>query len=244
MTSKASCQLKLYQLFHGDSSNASSAATIQLLFEGRQQFSDLFDREQVVVVSAVHTDASTENLTLSRRFTQNDTQNYSIGVIPNTHITISLLSRKAANSLLKVTATTLWRQAHAALRNGKKALAIAEAYLNSDGSLPSGTTADDFYEHILAEMYLARDGFTNVLSPDDEDDEAKEEDEVVRPQQEHREEGWFFDGWFSFVLWGPLAKEEDKSNLLKAGEFKIGRIDSGRNAARVAATAERNTERS
>ena len=104
--SKTSCEAKLYQLFHGDPSNASSAATIQLLFEGRQQFSELFDREKVVVVSAVHTDAPTENLTLARRFTQTDTQNYSIGVSPQTHITINLLSRKAVNSLLKVTAAT------------------------------------------------------------------------------------------------------------------------------------------
>jgi hypothetical protein len=57
-----------------------------------------------------------------------------------------------------ITGATLYDAALQVHANGKKALAIGMQYLNSRKDHPSGTTDEDFYAHVLREMYKLSKG--------------------------------------------------------------------------------------
>jgi hypothetical protein len=62
-------------------------------------------------------------------------------------------STKKKNSKL-ITGITLFNMAEKCHRNYKKAFAIAQQFLHKGTELPSGTTLEDFIDHILATMFL------------------------------------------------------------------------------------------
>jgi hypothetical protein len=150
------------------------------------------------------------------------------------------------------------QQVHA---NGKKALAIGLKYLDSRKGHPSGTNDDDFYAHVLSEMYKQSNGAAVSLADDGEPKEAVIEESDVDSQitasdmaaedtadgaitsgvkgsaeasLETYGNGKFFKGFAAFVLFGPLAPESEQSDLFKFQDFLKPSEDkkvAGRDAA-------------
>ena len=116
-------------------------------------------------------------------------------------IQTSLHSR--GNSKNLIAGRTLWGYANdIVLRNCKKACAIAESRLDSTGNLPSGKREEDFYNHVLEEMYkVLEKSVKPVVKINQEDvdivvdDEAKDDSSVSNDS--FMPEHWFFPGFLS-----------------------------------------------
>jgi len=268
----ADLKAKVYQHFHGDERNASSAPYAKLICEGRQQFAGLFDRlPRNTSITYTSNGAAREMpplLRLKPIFTQLPHVSYSMGIDTSNDFHLLSMQRKFPNSPAKISDNTLYRQATSSLRNIKKAVAIANEYL-IEGTLPSGKNNDDWCEHVLSEMYKQQHTLlTNTMLLDDDDeeedvspDDAPPDDDAPGEEEIHDESkinhsdsnttqqhppGWFFEGWFAFLLWGPMAAKEEQSSLLQVGDYFIARgpKGNGRKAARAVRAAERSADRS
>jgi hypothetical protein len=112
--------------------------------------------------------------------------------------------------------------------NLKKALPIAEKHLcrSGDGSwmLPSGADMEVYYKNVLSETHKLL--LVSSISVSNGTDKTTE--------QEHGNAvpggDCFFEGWFSFILWGPLGHASTPLVLLTTGDMedwkKQGRVVS------------------
>jgi hypothetical protein len=107
-------------------------------------------------------------------------------------------------------------------------MAFAKEKFNSDGSLKSGLNADDLWNHVLDKMFeYLKQNTTEVENDDDndEDDEGGNEAPGVRPST------WYFRGFWTFQLFGPLAPLTEKSPLFNVDSLDA--LSQGRAAIRA-----------
>jgi hypothetical protein len=109
------------------------------------------------------------------------------------------------------------------LKTIKKAVASVLPLLNDDGTpIQPGLTIFDIDAKVLVFMFFLLKGKNTV--DDVEEDEA--EDDVKAKSKEQGEGAasaisptdWFFHGWITFKLFGPMAPQEKRLLLLAAGD--------------------------
>jgi hypothetical protein len=110
------------------------------------------------------------------------------------------------------------------MKSLKKAVAYGEAFLDSNGNLPSGKTPDDYYDHIQGKMYvewvlanekkkIARDKSKakarGLPEPPPTDSVS-----FVTPVKTNRPPSWMFEGYMCLVLFGRFGTNQ--LNALKS----------------------------
>jgi hypothetical protein len=128
-----------------------------------------------------------------------------------------------------VSGLSLWKRAGVILKNCKKAMAFAKEKQNSDGSLKSGLNADDLYNHVLDKMYeyLCH----NTVDAEAGEDEDENDDDGVNDASGVRPPTWYFRGFWTFQLFGPLAPLDVKSALFNVQSLDL--LCQGRAAIRA-----------
>lgn len=135
-----------YNAFHGNEEK-NICSQIQLLVTGQGRYGDLYDTEEVGQVTNRDTQQSSadtggELLVLKSRFS------WSNKWIAGVHFTVESLSAPTkARPTEKITGRNIYNLAMATIRNIKKAMAVADEFLNN-GDLPSGQTWDNLYHHL------------------------------------------------------------------------------------------------
>jgi hypothetical protein len=229
---------RMYDLVHGKNDYASQ---LQMLVEGAQFYKRLYD---TVIIDVTKTDAtSNTNLVLKKLF--NPIQDGK-DMVSGKHITVEFIQRAKLNSRVLITGRTLFASAKAGVRNVKKAMAYADAYLDSNKDVPSGTNLKDLVEYVLDTMF-------SVLSksddgedmPDDDDDEHVEVEEETGAQLGCRPEYWTFKGYTAFMLLAcPLATEPRERLAIFTMDGTAEGKQASRKVARKKAKEEQDNDRS
>jgi len=127
-----------------------------------------------------------------------------------------------------VTGRTLRELSATALRNIKKAYAICEPMIDEHGHpLHSGTTIEEIQESVLQQMYILNHGnATGDEEPDDDNVDAANTKSTTNvadpgtstPALPSKKSKWIFTGWMAFVMWGPLAPENQRLDIFRIGD--------------------------
>jgi hypothetical protein len=149
------------------------------------------------------------------------TRDPSKNVVAGKSFTVELLKKATLSSSRLVSGLSLWKNLlEDILRNCKKAAAFAKEKMNPDGSLRSGTNnLDELWEHVLEKMWEYSKSQSKAVNGDDEEENDDANDESVpngdRPQD------WYFCGFWTFQLFGPLAPLDEQSTL-----FNLDSLDA------------------
>jgi hypothetical protein len=183
-----------------------------------------------------------------KKLITNDSKSlHTVGSNKKKDITLSLLKSRSKKSNVAITGATLCDAALQVHANGKKALAIGMQYLDSRKDHPSGTTNEDFYAHVLREMYKLSKGHgdsaavsliddnvdsNNGVAESDVDSQVTASDAPIEDAAagvatgDNTEEmfetfpnGRVFKGFSCFVLYGPRAPEAQQSVLFQQNNF-------------------------
>jgi hypothetical protein len=206
---KKDLQKELGLIYHGHTpSNTASYAA--LAFEGQSPFHDLY-------VTVATSSGNERHVPVS--FTRDPSSN----LVAGQTFTLQMLKQATlTNSAARpITAMSLWNRVDEIHKNCKKAMAFVKEKINPDGTFASGTNnADDLWDHVLDKMYeyTAQDTTANHEN-DDEDDFADGNDEegvndASGDAPGTRPKTWYFRGFWTLQLFGPLAQEKEKSSLL------------------------------
>jgi hypothetical protein len=213
-------QQELGQIFHGDArSNIASYAS--LAFEGQSPFHGLFE--------TVETSSGRE-----RHIPSSFTRNASSNLVAGQSFSLQVLKQAtlgARSAARPITSLSLWNRVKEVHKNCKKAMAFAKEKLKPDGSFASGTNnADDLWNHVLDKMYeyTSSNDVADVENndeddPDDDEEEAGDNDapgDAPPAAPGTRPPTWYFRGFWTFQLFGPLVPVEDKSAL-----FNVDSLD-------------------
>jgi hypothetical protein len=109
-----------------------------------------------------------------------------------------------------------------AIENCQQAAKFGAEFL-VQGQLPDGSTASDYYDHVLDQMYrYAPKGALDFIVND-----KGEREPIVRPPSDDaikpRKDGWFFHGWMALCLFGPTAEPDLRCCLLEPGTCDFAR---------------------
>jgi hypothetical protein len=173
-----------------------------LAFDGQKPFTQLYNIVEGTVGNERHILSSL-------------TRDPSTNVVAGKSFTAEMLKQSTLSSPRPIAGLSLWNRAEQILKNCKKAAAFAKEKLKPDGSFNSGTNnADDFWEHVLDKMYeyLKSEGEVGEVDDENEDDSVAP---GVRPS------GWYFRGFWTFQLFGPLAPLEEQCSL-----FNLASLDA------------------
>ena len=152
-----------------------------------------------------------------------------VGTTLTEHV-LTLSTLKGKN---KITGLTLYGAANEALKNCKKALAIANEYL-IDGEPPSGHTLEDYLNHVLKEFYRRYKSPPKRLEDQDDDIESNAQESNLSEGENvpAMPEEWFFKGFWAFYLYGPYPHRLPCTLLNLNDISEINKADAGREAAR------------
>ena len=150
-------QRKIYDIFHGNV-EINMISQLERLVNGRNSYANIYDIENRPVQTDKETEPpssstgvinpASEMLIIKNVFlSRNDVGRYIAGDHFN-EATVAAPAKTKPNEL--ASGRHILDLAKLTLKNVKKAVAFAEDWLN-DGSLPSGTTWDDLYTHVLVE---------------------------------------------------------------------------------------------
>jgi hypothetical protein len=204
-----------YQLVHGfsDDKDEDTVSMVDLLMTGKGQFSGLYDTDDLVINAATNEERNEGvQLILKPSMSRHFKKRLTVG----DEITKALIEQACLTRKGLLTGRTLKKQADAVLRNGKKALSIAVKYLDKEGKPPSGTTIEDYENHILDGMFKLLSGKFDLQGEkesndnDDNDNEGGDEEDGAGGG---RKASWMFHGWIAFLLTGPMAPKEYQSDL-------------------------------
>ena len=109
----------------------------------------------------------------------------SVGNTATDHITLARIMAKSMSRPQDFQGEAIHRAAKLVIKNGKKILPIAEAWL-VDGNLPSGKNLQDFADLLIDEMHKK-----------DCEEDGKDTATVRNPKASWR-------GFLAFLAWGPL----------------------------------------
>jgi hypothetical protein len=226
--------------FHGNREKG-IASHLMMLVRGEGEYADLYDRT-INVVTDPHAPASSVNsLVLKPELHRSDKT-----IIAGRHISEQTLQKTSFKSTAPlISGRNLLSAGNEALRTVKKAISIAKPLLNEDGSpKDSGTTHADIIRTVLDEMYATLSGRRSIddEAEDDANDEAADEAEDGR----QRPNDWFFNGWFAFLLFGPMAPPNKRLDLFLTGNPANdgNHKSSGRSAFRQRDAEDKEKERS
>ena len=216
--SKKSLQEELYKIYHGHPPS-DTVSYASLAFEGQSPFQGLFE-----------TIAETSSGSNERHIPSSFTRDPSSNVIVGESFTLQLLKQSTLSTPRCVSGLSLWKRAGVILKNCKKAMAFAKEKQNSDGSLKSGLNADDLYIHVLDKMYEYL--CNNAIDADNgEDEDENENDDGVNDASGVCPPTWYFCGFWTFQLFGPLAPLDVKSSLFNVESLDL--LSQGRASIRA-----------
>lgn len=133
----------------------------------------------------------------------------------NKVITLAMLKRKTINSSEAFSPRSITTYAETALRNCKNAAAFGKQFMDPNGSLPSGWSRENYFDRVLDLMYTK-------ITHEPKAKKALNADARVEILSKKRPDGWVFNGFMAFVLFGPLATDESlKSNLMSGSMYSI-----------------------
>jgi hypothetical protein len=132
-------------------------------------------------------------------------------------ITLSLLNAKAPGSTEPISGRTIRENGMKVLANCRLAVSFGKQFFDSSGNLPSGKNHTDFYNYVLDEMHTKIVLEKKIKEKKITD--AREREVILSTK---RPTNWTFQGWMSFVLFGPLAREEFlMSELMRTGTVSV-----------------------
>ena len=191
----------LYRIYHGHTpSERHHISYASLAFEGASPFKGLLETVETPSGSECHIPSS---------FTREPSRN----VIVGKSFTLQLLKQAMLSAPLCVSGLSLWNRAKEILKNCKKAMAFAKEKFNPYGSLKSGLNADDLWNHVLDKMYeYLNQNTANAevvqVENDDDDDDNDEDDEGGNVAPGVHPPTWYFRGFWTFQLFGPLTIQQ------------------------------------
>lgn len=224
-------QVAIYNKCHGLTANGNPAPDsvvgfLDQMVDGTAPFSGLYDREDVTNNAQSNT-SRTEGVRLVLK-PELHREFHKVYVIDE-NVTKQVVSQGTLTSSARATGRLLMTHAKTALRNGKKALAIAEAWIQNNGINPSGTRDEDYQKEILDKMYIQLMGADDIGTDDSSgDDEA----EAAPSSSSKRPEGWTFPGFMAFMVLGPMGSKSEFYNSKDATVGKGGKKANGRAAQR------------
>ena len=205
----------IYNCVHGKGDNASQ---FQLLIDGTNtRYKNVY---QDVDCPQVANNSPTNKRIVKPILSPNrGTQELCLGK----ELTYESLRYSTLNGNTLIPGRTLHSMALLTFQYGKKALAYAQAFLDSSKNLPSGEKEHDLLNYVLDEMYKEENHAkekTIVLdgeSPSIDDNDSNVTEVGKRPDD------WVFPGYVAFCLFGcPLITEESNRliNFTTGGEIE------------------------
>ena len=228
-------QADIHNLYFGDASNPDSIGYAEQLLKGIGAFGPMFEKNEDNGNGQV-------SLTMKRVY-HHMSDNIKVSMVPSDDgITRRVLASKSLNNLAQLSPRTIWDFAKDVERNGKKALALVlqseySEYVKT-GLPPSGKTYDDYLLFIREAMF--KELSSSVIDIEDDDDTsaaASAEGDAAVHDTKSMKESWFFPGFLSFALWGPIVPD-GMDEIHKAEAFfpadkkEKDERNSGRKAAR------------
>jgi hypothetical protein len=122
---------------------------------------------------------------------------------------------------VQLTARGVWDFGKQVEKSGKKALAMVQASEYKDGKLPSGKTYEDYLLFVRQAMYK---DFQNSGNDNDDEEDVSVSSGAAGADADsasnEKPDTWFFTGFMSFALWGPLMPD-DMDDAHKSDAFFI-----------------------
>ena len=230
-------QADIHNLYFGDVSNPDSIGYAEQLLQGMGAFGPMFEKKEDNGNGRV-------SLTMKQMYHHMSDKDIIVSMVPSDNgITRSVLASKSLSNLVQLSPRAIWDFAKDVEKNGKKALALVlqseySEYVKT-GLPPSGKTYDDYLLFIREAMFqeLSSSSVIDIEDDDDKSAAASGEDDAAVPDTKSMKESWFFHGFLSFALWGPIVPD-GMDEIHKAEAFfpadkkeKYER-NSGRKAAR------------
>jgi hypothetical protein len=210
---KLRCQLtKIQDMYHGNETHISQ---IDQIVNGRPPFDELYNKSIEVITNGTTTNTNATVLTLKRELYRSK-----FPYVAGKEITRKILETNSFQGHNLVSGRALLESAKLTLKTIRKAVAISKNYVDSNGTPKhSGHTIDDVLESILDEMYTVLNGKNRI-------EEANSSPSNLNNSP--CDPTWFFQGWFVFVLYGPLQSPNQRLSILEEGEnFYDNNISSG-----------------
>jgi hypothetical protein len=171
---------RLYVLYHGDSRVVDSIGFVDHLLNGRCQFKELWDLEDIANTNLQQGTSETQVAPYTLVLKSSLSRDYQLRYVVGQQFTKHSLKNSSTSGNRLISGTTLLNMGKQTLRNWKKALAFGVEFLNPDGTLPSGTTEEDYDKHVLESMHKLLKGATTFADPggvnDEEDDDENQAD--------------------------------------------------------------------
>ena len=184
-SSLTKCKERMAELYHGRPEDSSFASVCDLFCSSRGVFYNtekIFYKEIIQITDANANKTVKESIFLKSVLTRDPNVKFTVGANSECDINLNLLRRTTLNSKNLIAGRTLWGYANdIVLRNCKKACVIVESRLDSTGNLPSRKKEEDFYNHVLEEMYKVlekSDKPVVEINQEDVDDENKDDSNV------------------------------------------------------------------
>jgi hypothetical protein len=193
----------LTKIYHGNA-QSETVSYASLAFTGEKPFSRLYKKVDPGTGIELHIPSSL-------------TRDPSKNVVAGKLFTVELLKKSTLSSSRPVQGSTLWTHSETNLWNCKKASAFAKERLNPDGSLKSGTNnLDELWEHVLEKMWESSKTESKVgVDGDNEEENGESVPNGDRPQT------WYFRGFWTFQLFGPMAPLDEQCAL-----FNVDSLDA------------------
>lgn len=206
---KKTLKRTMYENYHGDENRPHILHHAWLFTQGKGKFGAVMEQSPVDGRKRLTNDATQED------------HNFTISEIPlagmdvGKVITLSLLKKKSINSDVLFSEASVFSYAMDSVKLCKQAVAAGKAFLQPDGSLPSGCNKQDYYNKVLDIMYEKVKGEPDVKK-------ALDGTTRVAILERERPPNWVFNGWMAFVAFGPMAEDSAlKSNLMTGGKFIV-----------------------
>ena len=166
---------EMHVLFHGNAARQGSLGYTDHLLQGIGKFAPLWDKEPLANDATGSGDNLQDfDLVLKQEFSRDAcSYRYVVG----SQFTKSSLGSAVVSRYQQINGRTLLATAQRVLRNWKKALAYGKTFLLPDGTLPSGTTEDAYFRHVLTNMYVMEKKETAALIDSMEEDIDDDEDD-------------------------------------------------------------------
>jgi hypothetical protein len=227
----------LFESFHG---KGNIAAQKKIFMAGQGIYARLFTQDSTPSVNG--NVVSENSMILHSYLVRLDDRIIKVGPT----ITEDIISSATLSTDKLISGDNLWSAASEAHKNCKKALAIAEDYLDDKKNLPSGHNLEDYLNHVLQEMYVSlkeKDDEKETPANDEEDADSTQRqndssEKTVLPS------GWFFKGFWAFYLYGPFPSDNEPASLLEINdlsEFYTNKAILGRKHARSKRSADSET---
>ena len=223
--------------YFGDPSDKDSMGYAEQLVNGLNAFASMYDPQfEVEELTATAPGGGTG----LRRLTMRSQFHCSSDLIvcsqnPNDEgINMAVLSSKALSNRGQLSPNNIFKNAKLVEQNGRKALALVQRSEFKDGKMPSGKNYQDYLLFLRETMYkelvctTGLDECTGKKGNADDGSTASDHGNNPPATDSNMKDDWFFPGFISFALWGPITPD-DSGLEYKAEAFFSGDDIGGNN---------------